>query len=39
MFLLHRNYTELFEPIVIEDEDVAPCKTKDLPPEEPELVI
>ncbi|CAI5668462.1 G2/M phase-specific E3 ubiquitin-protein ligase-like isoform X2 [Oreochromis niloticus] len=32
----YRNYTELFEPIVIEDEDVAPCKTKDLPPEEPE---
>lgn len=42
MFLLHRDYTNLFEPIVIEDDDeIENCtevKKHDLPPEEYVLV-
>ncbi|MEQ2159616.1 hypothetical protein GOODEAATRI_024846, partial [Goodea atripinnis] len=39
----YRNYTNLFDPIVIhhreDDEDLTHKKMKDLPPEEPVLVI
>lgn len=39
MFSLCRNYTQLFEPIVIDDEDPTPNEAKAEPPEEPVLVI
>lgn len=43
LFSLCRTYTDLFEPIVIDDEedveDLSHNKKNDLPPEEPALVI
>lgn len=43
MFFLHRDYTTLFEPIVIDDDDeieyFTEDKKQDLPPEEHLLVI
>lgn len=39
MFSLCRNYTQLFEPIAMDDEDPTPDEAKDEPPEEPVLEI